>query len=261
MGFTIGLTFYLVLLSYIFWPGTLGAEEIDHRAEYRRCMSLAAEKPDKGFEVAIAWRGLGGGDAAEHCTAVSLLELKHYDEAAKRFEFLAQNTVAEPEFRAQLLGQAAQAWLLSGKLQRAENVATAALRLAPMEIDLLIDRAQVSAARSDHGRSIVDLNKVLDQNPNHADALVFRASALRLSGKNSVAAIDVDRALAIEPEHPEGLLERGILRRLLKDKIGARADWLQVIVTSPGTVAAESARTNLQRMDDPPQKNIKKATD
>ncbi len=68
-----------------------------------------------------------------------------------------------------------------------------------------------------------------------------------------MAAIDVDRALAIEPEHPEGLLERGILRRLLKDKIGARADWLQVIVTSPGTVAAESARANLQRMDDPPQ--------
>ncbi len=248
---------FLVGFSLLAWPIASDGKEIDHKAEYRRCMDLAATAPDKGFEVALAWRGLGGGNASRHCAAVSLLGLKHYDEAAKRFEELAQDTAAEPEFRAQLLGQAAQAWLLGGKLSRAENVATAALSLSPMDIDLLIDRAQISAARNDHQRSITDLNKVLNQKPSHVDALVFRASALRLTGKNSEAAIDVDRALTLSPDHPEGLLERGILRRLLEDKIGARADWLQVIVTSPGSAAAESARANIERMDGPAQSTIK----
>ena len=237
-------------------PGSVrvGAEEINPKAEYRRCMDLAEISPDKGFEVALAWQGLGGGDSARHCAAVALLGLKQYDEAAKRLEGLAQKVAAAPDFRAQLLGQAAQAWLLGGKLSRADSVVTAALGLAPLDIDLLIDRAQISAARSDHASSIMDLDKALKQDPHNVDALVFRASALRLTGKNEKASIDVEKALALRPDHPEGLLERGILHRLSDNKIGARADWLKIIQTAPASAAAESARANLQRMDGPRQK-------
>jgi regulator of sirC expression with transglutaminase-like and TPR domain len=63
------------------------------------------------------------------------------------------------------------------------------------------------------------------------------------------AAIDVGRALLINGNHLEGLLERGILRRLLNDNIGARADWLKIIRLAPTGETARLARVNIQRMD------------
>jgi tetratricopeptide (TPR) repeat protein len=233
-------------LSYL-WP--VNAEEIDAKKEYARCMKLAKTKPQKGFDVAIFWVGVGGGDAAKHCLAVSLLELKQYKEAAKRLEALAQEIRASKEFKAVILGQAGQALMLAGKYSQAVGVLTAAIKLNPKDLLLLVDRAQVAALQKDFARALKDLNHVLDEVPRYVDALVFRASAKRQLDQSDSAEIDINLALSIDNNHLEALLEHGILRRLLEDRSGARKDWLKIIKLSPDSEAARLARANLQRMD------------
>ena len=100
----------LVLLSLVagglLLAGPSNTQETDQQSEYADCMSLARADPEEAFEKASAWLGIGGGDAARHCAAVSLIGLKQYTDAAKRLESLA-NIVRAPEpFKAQILGQA-----------------------------------------------------------------------------------------------------------------------------------------------------------
>jgi tetratricopeptide (TPR) repeat protein len=240
---------FIIIIGLALVSMRVDAAEINAEREYARCMKLAKGKPQKGFDVAIAWLGLGGGDPAKHCMAVSLMELGQYREAAGRLEKLAQNMRAPKEFKAALLGQAGQARLLAGNISQADNVLTAAIKLDPINWNLYVDRAQVAATQNDLVRALRDLDRVLDNAPDYVDALVFRASAKRQLKQHDSAAVDVSRALEIEEDHLEGLLERGILRRLLKDKIGARADWLKVITLAPDSETARIARNNIQRMD------------
>ncbi len=37
---------------------------IDHAREYRDCMVLARAAPEDGFESALAWQAMGGGEGA-----------------------------------------------------------------------------------------------------------------------------------------------------------------------------------------------------
>lgn len=61
---------------------------------YAKCMALARGDPDIGHKVAQAWRAGGGGMAARHCTAVSLLGLGHYAQAAGLLHTLANDAEA-----------------------------------------------------------------------------------------------------------------------------------------------------------------------
>ncbi len=225
------------------------AEEIDHAKRYRGCMALAKRAPQAAFDEALAWTGLGGGKAADHCAAAALVGLGQYEEAARRFEALAQVIKAEAPARADLLAQAAQAWLLGGDGGRAEAVLTAALKLLPGDVDLLIDRAAARAQMGRYRSAVTDLDQAIGKDTGRADAYVFRASAYRFLDDPARAETDVARALALDAGHAEGLLERGILRRLGGDEAGARQDWLAVATGHPGTPAAAAARANLEKMD------------
>lgn len=241
----------LVLVAALFAAATAAAPaaEVDHAQAYRACMELVGRHPEEAFERASAWRALGGGDAADHCVAAALVGLKQYGEAARRFESLAQAIKAEPPVKADLLGHAAQAWLLDGKPARAHAVLTAALGLKPDDVELLEDRATALAAAGNHRDALADLDRVIERDPGRADAFAFRASAHRLLGSLVLAAADAERALALNRLHPEGLLERGIIRRLQGDDDGARRDWLAVLAAAPGSAAAGDAQANLERMD------------
>lgn len=225
------------------------AQEIDDARKYETCMNQVRQDPDKAFDTALAWRDLGGGDAARHCLAAALMGLKHYAEAAQRFERLAQEIKAEPAFKAKLLGQGAQAWLLDGKPGRAEAVLTAALKLAPDTPALLVDRAEARAALSAYWEAVDDLNRAVELDPRRPDAYVFRAAAYRMLDSLDLAEDDLAQALALNPLHPEALLERGIVRRLKGDDNGARRDWLKVLTVAPGTPTAEAAQRNIEKMD------------
>ena len=222
--------------------GLATSQKINHAQRYRACMAEAKNAPQKGFEMALSWRGLGGGDAAEHCGAAALIGLKQFTEAANRLEALAEKTKQTAEVKSGLLAHAAQAWILANNNSRAEAVLTAAIILTPWNVDLLIDRAQSRAGQRNYKGAIEDLNKAIENGSRLADAFVFRAAAYRLLDK-------LERALAFRPDHPDGLLERGILRRMRNNDDGARQDWLNIIRLAPKSTAADVARRQLESMD------------
>lgn len=238
-----------VPVAMIAAPGTAPGKVIDHAYQYEACMTLAREAPQDAFETALTWRGLGGGDAAEHCVAVALIGLGQHAKAAGRLEALAGKAKQTATIKAGLLAHAAQAWLLAGRAMRAESVLTVALKLTPSDSALMVDRAQARAGYKDYAGAVEDLNKAIELGGGEADAFVFRASAYRHLDKLELALADLEKALALEPTHLDGLLERGILRRLREDNNGARQDWLVILRTAPESPAAEAARRNLESMD------------
>lgn len=223
---------------------------VDHEQEYSACMTLTRIKPDDAFESALAWSSQGGGEAARHCAAVALIALGHYEEAGRRLESLAQDMIAaKPSLRADIFGQAGQAWFLAGNTERAYAVQTAAIDLDPSNVELLIDRSVTLATAANYWDAIDDLNRAAELAPQRADLLIFRASAYRFVDAADLARDDVERALAISPQNPEGLLERGILRRLAGDIAGAREDWVNTATLAGGTPTGDAAQKNLEMLD------------
>jgi regulator of sirC expression with transglutaminase-like and TPR domain len=239
----------LVFAAIMLTSGLAAAQQIDPQREYAACMAEARTKPATGWDRATRWAGLGGGDAARHCQAVALIGMGQPGEAARRIEALAQDVRAGAGFRAELLAQAGQAYLLAGNPTQADVVLSAAIKLDPEDLELRLDRGQVRAQRGDFAGAVQDLSAVLAKDPRKVDALVFRASAFRLSGDRERASTDLVAALSLNPTHPEALLERGMLNRLNGNTAAARRDWLGVIQVAPGTPAAQLAQENIQLMD------------
>ena len=218
----------LVLLSLIAGGIYLAepsyADKHDPQSECAACMSLARSDPKRGIEKANALPEWGAEGAAQHCAAVSLIGLKHYLEAAKRLESLAEIVRAPAPFKARILSHAGQAWLLADKPKRAHTVLTTAINLDGTNPVFRIDRAQSAAAQQALGNAIRDLDKALELDPSLIDAWVFLSSAHRQLGEDVAAMRDIEKALALEKLHPEGLLERGILRQLQNNYRGACSD-------------------------------------
>ena len=219
-------------------------------ARYAACMTLAREDPEAGFDSALTWEGLGGGNPARHCIAVALIGLGHHAEGASRLENLAETlTPSTLSLRSEILAQSGQAWLLAGNLERAHAVQSIALQFDPDNPELLVDRSITLASAENYGEALEDLNAAEGLAPDRVDILIYRASAYRFLDQEDLALKDVERALMLEPNNPFALLERGILRRLSGDDAGARADWLRVTTLAEEQPVADMARANLEKLD------------
>jgi tetratricopeptide (TPR) repeat protein len=230
-------------------PSVVSAVELNHPREYARCMALAPSDPNDAFEMATAWKGLGGGDAAEHCAAVALLYSGKPEYAARRLEVLGQTIVAGPEFKGRILAQAGQAWLVHGDAPRAEAVLSEAVKLLRGRPGVLIDRAEARAAMGDYKGAVEDLTNAISADPRRVDAYTFRTSAYRYLDELGKARADAEAALLLAPDDPVALLERGILFRLNGNDDAAREDWLKVLEVDPDGEAARLARINIEKMD------------
>ncbi len=240
----------LFTASIVSWPFVADAQENESDAErYSACISLSETNPSRSFDDAVAWRDLGGGDAAEHCAAVSLVALKHFRAGAERLELLAENPTDSIFRRAGLLSQAAQAWLLDQQPERAYATLTTAIQLVPEMASLYVDRSAVRADMGLYSEAVADLDFAIDLDPLSVDAYLFRASANRYLENFDDALRDLEAVLNYEPTHLDALLERGIVRRLQGDDASARKDWVWVIELGPDTSAATMARRNLEIMD------------
>jgi tetratricopeptide (TPR) repeat protein len=228
---------------------TLQAADPGRAEQYDHCMELAATNPQNALEIAQNWQDKGGGRAAGHCTAVALFGLGRFGEAALRFESLAEDASAPADARVSLWAQAAQAWLFGEKAERSVVLLTKALEMAPEDDTLLVDKALAEADLGRYQDAVNDLSAAIKLRPGMADAYVFRASAYRQLNFLDQAEADADKALSLDQFHPEGLLERGNIRRLKKDKLGARRDWMTLLTVAPKSEAARAAKTNLDRMD------------
>jgi tetratricopeptide (TPR) repeat protein len=227
-------------------PHSAAADE----ATYDRCLKLAKSDPGAARDLAERWQSRGGAHPADHCYAVALIGLKQYKDGATKLEALAQVMIHAPNsLRAEVLDQASQAWLLAGDPGRAYATATAALGLLPVDLDILIDRAEAAGSEGQYDKALLDLDRVLKADPGRIDALVYRATAYRQLGRLDDALADIGRAVDLSPNSVTALLERGDIRRLKGDIDGARKDWVRVSELAPGSDADAEAKTNIERLE------------
>jgi tetratricopeptide (TPR) repeat protein len=230
-------------------PGPPHAADADAET-YAKCMKLAQDDPAAAKKLAQSWQERGGAHPAAHCFAVSLIGLGQYKDGAGRLEKLAEAMVRAPAaLRADVLGQAAQAWGLAGDPARAYAADGMALALRPDDLELLVDRAAAAGEAGWFDKAVADLDRVLQANPNRLDALIYRASANRALGRLDPAVTDIEAALKLAPDSAAALLERGNIRSLRGEIDAARADWARVAAIAPGTAAATAAKTNIARVD------------
>ena len=231
-------------------PGAPARSAAGDEATYEHCLSLAKTDPAAARDLAERWQSRGGAHPADHCYAVALVGLQQYKEGATRLEALAKAMDHAPDsLRADVLDQAAQAWLLQGDAARAYADDSAALNLLPGDPDLLVDRAEAAGNEGWFDKAAADLDRVLSNDPNRVDALVYRASANRELGKLDAALIDADKAVSLAPTSVAALLERGNVLRMKGDVAGARRDWVRVSELAPGSAASEAAKTNIERLE------------
>ncbi|GGF52729.1 hypothetical protein GCM10011332_02440 [Terasakiella brassicae] len=225
------------------------AEPIDHAKQYKACMQLVRQAPHKAFDSGLSWKGLGGGEAAEHCIASALIAMKRYETGAQRMEQLADTSRRSKEFKAQILAQAAQGWFLANENDRARAVLSTAINLDETNPDLYVDRAHVRASTRHYTDALDDLNKAVSLDENLVDAYVFRGTIYRLTENFEEAWRDINHALALMPDNADALLERGMLYRIEGHNDLARQDWMSAIEIDPQSETAQTARLNLERMD------------
>ena len=223
---------------------------IDHERQYRSCNTLTYREPWEAFDRAEAWAALDGGAPARHCAAMALLEAKQYDRAAQRLEALAA-TLPSDHYPSpgDVLAQAANVWLLGGRVDMALQAIELAIQFDPGKAAYLVDRGRIRAEQGEHAAALIDLDNAIALDDRDDDAIAFRASALRHLGRAGDAMIAIERALSLNPGNPSARLERGILRHDAGERNGARSDWLRVLQDHRGTPAADAAQARLEKMD------------
>lgn len=224
-------------------------------AQYERCLARAASNANDALREAVQWQQSGGGAAADHCTAVALVNLHRYDEAGVKLDALARGGFAsEPSMRMALFDQAGNAWILANKPDNAIASFTAALAVDPTDADILTDRARANAMKKLWARADSDLSAALLVNPARADLLVLRGSARHAMGRKTEARADIEQALKLRPGLADALVERGTMKLEAGDVAGARADWSEASSASPGSDAGNAARQHLAEIERAAQK-------
>lgn len=224
------------------------APTADHTRRYTECMQLARREPLKAMPVAEKWKAEGGGLGARHCVAIALFEAGRFVPAATQLEAIERDMGTErPGLRAELLGQAGQAWMEANQAENAAAVQSRALDLKPTDADLWIDRGLSLAAMRAWTRAISDFDRALRIEPNRIEVLVLRAAAWRNAGDPAKALADAERALKRAPDHSEALLEHGFALLARGDRKGAGADFNKVLKAVPqGSDAARRAEAGLR---------------
>ncbi len=223
---------------------------IDHSAQYDACMMLAGRTPADALASARRWEELGGGNAARHCAAIAVFNLRDYEEAALRLDALAMEIgAADRPLTAGLLDQAGRAWLLAGEPVPALSALSQAIGLWPGDAELYITRSYAHAARENYQSALDDLQQAEALAPGLSEIHLLKAAALRFQGDAASALAEADRAVATAPGDPDAFLERGNINWMLEDLDGARRDWSQVLSLAPDSAAAQAARRNLARLE------------
>jgi len=223
------------------------APRIAEGDQYDRCMDMLADDPAGADALATSWKG--GGEAAMQCHALAQVELGNPASGAALLTTLAASSTAEAGARAEVFGQAAQAWTMAGNTAQAYATATQAITLSPDDPELRVTHAIAAIAVRQDLEAIEDLGDVLASDPKRADALTLRATAYRRLNELAQAQADITLVCAQDPDNADALLERGIIRQRLGDPAGARQDWEKVADLAPDSSAGDLAQQDLALLD------------
>ncbi|XGB43663.1 MAG: tetratricopeptide repeat protein [Nodosilinea sp. LVE1205-7] len=92
--------------------------------------------------------------------------------------------------------------------------------------------------------AIANLDKIIQQQPNHTSTLVYRSHLLQKSGQLEKALIDLNQALQVEPNSPKLYFLRGNLQLDLGDQQGAIGDYSKALELDPNYSDAYLNRGN-----------------
>lgn len=252
---TLGATFALLWLTPA--EAQLGRDMSAEEIAYEFCLNQVATDPEAAFDRAIAWEDQGGGPAAVHCSAVALIALEQFGDAATRLDEVAQNTNngLTANVRAELLQQSANAWMMEGFPLQAVQSLDAALALEPtitgLSTSLWFDRARAHVMDGNWPDAIDNLMIVISDQPGAKDALTLRATGYRSLGEVGLAQEDLARVLDDDPDYAPALIERGVVHRFLGNDDAARADWIRVLLLEETGELADAARRHLHELDFP----------
>ena len=214
--------------------------------DYEACLDMLATDPSGAEAMSASMAEAGVGEAAQHCHALAQVELGNTEAGAALLDRLAAGSRANAASRAEVFGQADQAWTMSGRTDQAFASASQALALSPDDPELRIGHAIAALALRRFDIADDDLSRALEQDPRRADALILRATAERNLGRIDQARTDIDAASKLDPDNPDGLLERGIVRQRQGELTGARADWERAAELGADTPTGDLAQQNLE---------------
>lgn len=193
-------------------------------AEARRleaCVAKIERAPEEAYEDGLAWTFEGNRPGARQCTALALIALGNVEEGAVRLENLSMSSDGGTmEQRAVYLSQAGNAWLQIGAAEAAAVSFSEALRLAPGENDLLLDRATAYMLIDKWDEALVDLNTAIANSPGDAIAHQMRAEVHLNKDALDLALKDVETSMAADPKNIDTLLVRGRVREAMRIKAG-----------------------------------------
>jgi tetratricopeptide (TPR) repeat protein len=217
---------------------------------YEACLDLVAQDPRAAEREALAWEQAGGGAAASHCRAMSLVALGADGSAAALLVKLATGDRSLPDpVRADLLVAAGELYLGLGDVKTAGEVAERALLLVPRGRGPLVLSARVRAEKQDWAGSLAELNAALAEGAPDGETLALRGAAKLKLGDRVGARADLIWATEIAPDAAAVWLERGTLEAVNGDRGAARTAWLKAIDLDRDGPVAEAARLRLQKME------------
>lgn len=251
------LSLWRVVIGFaitLFPCGSALAQDVDtsifadnQEKTYDNCLTAAESDAEAALDMAIRWAGLGGGDPARHCRALSLRNLGDFEEAGRLLEQLAKNPTASAPVKAGLWHQAGQVYSDSGAYTQALSALDRAIQFAPDRHEFYLDRAITKAGLKTYWEAIDDLNTFMDAEPGNAVALSLRGSAYRHLELFDLAQDDIERSLALNAEDPDTWLERGLLAEAQEENTDASMAWIKVLQLAPDSVAADIARARIEK--------------
>jgi len=249
----------------LFW--LTGAEALAQTSEddrwfggsetYERCLDAIDEDAILAFDRALSWHDQGGGPPAIHCSALSLIALSQYGDAADRLDGLAQdpNNGLSAPIRAQILIQAANAWIMEGFPDQGIESLDAAISLDVrsngISAQIYFDRARAFVLSDDWRSAVNDLGDALQFAPGAQDAKTLRGTGYRVLGELDRAEAEITGVLDDDADYAPALLERGVLSMLSGDEDAARESWIRVLQLDVEEDLKSSARSYLYDLDFP----------
>jgi tetratricopeptide (TPR) repeat protein len=201
----------------------VAAGAIEKQTRLKACVAKVETKSAEALEDAAAWSAQTHNREASVCKALALIALKRVPEGALLLEQLADaGDGGEPGQRANTYSQAGNARLMDLDPNQAIADFTAALKYAPNEPDVLIDRGRAYGLTGDWRNAEEDLSAALDKRPNDALALSLRAEARLQQNVLDLAEKDAEAAVALAPKDVPALLVRGRVREA--KRLGKKPD-------------------------------------
>lgn len=214
-------------------------------SRYESCLALAKTAPDKGIEMAQAWRIEGGGVPARHCLAVAQFGRQDYVEGLKNYEAAAIASQAAADGQTvSLWSQGADAAMIAGKPDIAVRFLDNALKgdISPRaQASLRMTRAEALVDLNRPTEAAADLDKATTLFPDVKFGWLLKATLARRMNDFKLAEAAILQAAEREPESADVQFEAGNIAAAQGNKQLARAAWLAATKAEPDSPAGIAA--------------------